>query len=730
MKRIDDFNIFTEKCFNGAPASCSCACPFSLDVRSFAEKCEKGRWAPAWKAYKNSVIFPAVVAELCPAPCLNHCQRKDYGGVIDIPALEKAAIRFNKNKKVDAYNIPPKSETVAVVGAGPAGLSCALNLSQKRYKVVVFEKNEGWGGSLRSHPSFESFDEDFKLQFSALDVEFRYNTEIKSESELEGFHAVYLATGKGGLSSEGDKFFHGGELIGKSLIEGIAMGAEASKSMETYLQTGRKTDIFNVSDTTGCDRYVRHEDAEIIPPVVNPEGYTEAETKAEAARCFKCDCTDCIRNCEMLTKYRKKPHALSREAYADSQANPPIATQSLVRQTYACLNCGHCKSICPEKVDIGGLLMYSRADRFSSGHAPEAFHDYWLREMDFATGEASAYLTPKGKDSCSYAFFPGCRLGMDNLENVKDSYDFLLRHLGGDVGLMLGCCGAPALWGGDEKRLSENFDNIRSQWERMGKPVIVFACATCDNMFNKYLPKLKRISIYELMSKAGLKPKDSLSGTYTVFDPCAAREDSDMRASVRSLSEAAGVSLEEIKDGCRCCGYGGHIQVPDPQLFDEITGNRAKASDKPYIVYCANCREVFAARGKESRHILDVYFGNELQGVPTLKQKRENALRLKKELLKEKWDMDVAYDVKPWDSLKLNISPELQKKLDSCLISEDDLKENIYLAEQSGDFLLSENGQRLASMVKPVVVYWVQYVKNGEAYDVITAYSHRIKWRV
>ena len=36
----------------------------------------------------------------------------------------------------------------------------------------------------------------------------------------------------------------------------------------------------------------------------------------------------------------------------------------------------------------------------------------------------------------------------------------------------------------------------------------------------------------------------------------------------------------------------------------------------------------------------------------------------------------------------------------------------------------------LASMVKPVVVYWVQYVKSGEAYDVITAYSHRIKWRV
>jgi hypothetical protein len=134
--------------------------------------------------------------------------------------------------------------------------------------------------------------------------------------------------------------------------------------------------------------------------------------------------------------------------------------------------------------------------------------------------------------------------------------------------------------------------------------------------------------------------------------------------------------------------------VPDPQLFDEITGNRAKASDKPYIVYCANCREVFAARGKESRHILDVYFGNELQGVPTLKQKRENALRLKKELLKEKWDMDVAYDVKPWDSLKLNIIPELQKK-GQLLISEDDLRRTYTLQSKAATSYSAKTGSAL-----------------------------------
>jgi|AGTN01.1.fsa_nt_gi hypothetical protein len=161
-----------------------------------------------------------------------------------------------------------------------------------------------------------------------------------------------------------------------------------------------------------------------------------------------------------------------------------------------------------------------------------------------------------------------------------------------------------------------------------------------------------------------------------------------------------------------------------------MSGNRAAASDKPYIVYCANCREVFAARGKACRHILDIYFSGPQKGVPSLLRKWDNALSLKKELLKEKWDMDFTPETKPWDSIKLAISPELQNKLDKRLISAADLKEAIYSAEESGDKLVGEDGQILASMVKPAVVYWVQYAGKDDQYEVTTAYSHRIKWRV
>ena len=86
--QLEDFSKYTSRCFNGEPASCSCACPFGLDVRSFAEKCANGRWNAAWKAYRTATVFPAVVAALCPAPCREHCQRAGLGGAIDLPGLE------------------------------------------------------------------------------------------------------------------------------------------------------------------------------------------------------------------------------------------------------------------------------------------------------------------------------------------------------------------------------------------------------------------------------------------------------------------------------------------------------------------------------------------------------------------------------------------------------------------------------------------------------------------
>lgn len=729
--QLTDFTQFTGACFNGEPASCACACPFGLDVRGFAEKCEKGRWNSAWKAYKTAVVFPAIVSALCPAPCRAHCQRASLGGAIDLPGLEKAAIRFAR-RKAEGFNIPPKTQTVAVVGAGACGLSAALNLALKKYVVTVFDRAEGWGGSLRSDERFPEFDEDFAFQFSAVKegfCTFVYNREI-TEADLADFDAVYFATGENGFRLEGARYFSGGPCAGYSLMEGIAMGPEASKVIEAYLMTGRPEPILPHAHAANCDRFVSHHGVE---PAVPVETETEEGAMAEAARCMKCDCTDCIDGCIMLQQFRKKPHGLAREAYADSAAAPPIATQSLVRQTYSCTNCGNCTAVCPTNANLGAMFMLSRSDRFRRGTAPKAFHDYWLREMDFSTGDASAFLPPRGKDTCGYVFFPGCRLGMSDPRLVKESYRFLQDSTGGDTGLMLGCCGAPALWAGDLERLNANIARIREAWERMGRPTLVFACATCERNLREYLPEIPLVSLYRKMADAGLAPAGAGYEAAAVFDPCAAREESELRASVRSLAEKAGTALTELSGGSRCCGFGGHIQVPNPELFRRLGEEAAGASEQPYIVYCANCREVFRSRGKDCRHILETYFGVETGETPSLLEKRRNALRLKQELLREEWDMDFSPSVEPWEALELDIPAELRNKMDRTLVSAADLQETIWNAETGGDKLTAEGGWCLASLVKSVITYWVQYrPKDGSdenSFEIAAVYSHRMKWR-
>jgi hypothetical protein len=379
------------------------------------------------------------------------------------------------------------------------------------------------------------------------------------------------------------------------------------------------------------------------------------------------------------------------------------------------------------------MFMLSRTDRFRRNTGPKAFHDFWLREMDFSTGEASAFLPPRGKETCAYVFFPGCRLGMSAPRLVKEAYRFLQEATGGDTGLMLGCCGVPALWAGDLNRLNANIDNLRQAWIRLGKPTLVFACATCERTFREYLPEIPLVSLYRKMAEAGLEPKEKAFDRAAVFDPCAAREDSELMSSVRALARQEGTELTEIGGESRCCGFGGHIQVPNPELFRRFGEEAAAGAEEPYLVYCINCREVFLTRGKECRHILEDWFGPEPGEIPSILEKRRNALQLKKELLKEGWDLDFTPSVNPWDALELDISPELTEKMERTLVSVADLQETIWNAETGGDKLSGDDGWLLASMVKSVITYWVQYrpAEGGSEneFEIGAVYSHRMKWR-
>jgi hypothetical protein len=170
------------------------------------------------------------------------------------------------------------------------------------------------------------------------------------------------------------------------------------------------------------------------------------------------------------------------------------------------------------------------------------------------------------------------------------------------------------------------------------------------------------------------------------------------------------------------------MRLANRKLYDEIVSNRAAGSELPYVVYCANCREVFAAGGKEAEHILDLVFDAEARPVPTIEQKRKNSLALKDSLSRRLTGTGFEAPENEWSGVKLVISPELQKRMDDELISADDVRETIWKAERDGSGF--ERDRRfLACLVTDMLTYWVEYEPEADGFAVRDVYAHRMKFR-
>ena len=465
------------------------------------------------------------------------------------------------------------------------------------------------------------------------------------------------------------------------------------------------------------------EESKAIVLPADPElGYTKDEAKSEASRCMQCVCDLCLTDCELMAHYRKAPYKLAADICGDSHTMPPFSNCEATRQTYSCNMCSHCSSVCPEGVDMGDLFRFSREDRWKQKKWVPGLHDYWLRELDFSGSEG--FYTTSGE--CDYLFVPGCQLGASMPKHVLNAWNFLRERI--DTGIMLGCCGAPAIWAGDLDRKASNLELIRSHWEKMGKPTIICACATRSDMLKGQLEDADITSLYTVLAESNA-PTTALSfDNAAVFDPCSARNDNAVHASVRTLSEKSGCAITPLgKDAGKCCGYGGHMRLANPKLYNEITDNRASASDLPYIVYCANCLEVFRSKGKECAHILDAVFGSCGDTTPTLSEKRSNVLTLKGTLMQEIDNMDFTPSSNEWDTLLVAVTDAARANMEDKLITDSDVREAIFAAQNDKDYFEDADGLRTACLQKSVLTYWVDYheAENGE-YVVEGAYCHRM----
>jgi len=727
-------------CLQDEKAFCTVKCPFNLDVRDFIGKLQQGRYNAAYKTYQNTVGFPGIVSLLCPEPCRDVCALKEKGGSVSLKLLEAASMNFARNREPDQYNMPPKPARIAVIGAGPGGLACALRLATRKYKVTVFEKSGHIGGHLNDLPDADILIDDIRLQFKHEILDLRLNSRVTDISALD-FDAVYVATGmhgdtfglsliaEGHYSTDRDGVFMGGSVTGADVMHAIAQGLSTASAIEGFLKTGR----MNHFEPPATETKLTYSAINIIPSeAVRPENgkeYSREEARAEANRCLKCTCDACVRYSPLLGYFRKFPKKITEEVEVSINPSSLDGEATLAtRLISTCNYCGLCREVCPKEIDTGEFLLRSHYTMREKGKMPWAFHEFFLRDMEFSTGEASLLLQPREQGELKYLFFPGCQIGASDPRLVMRSYDFLLNNFP-STALLLGCCGAPADWAGDAPSHEEVLKKIRSAWSNLGNPAIVFACATCNLMFRKHLPEMKGVFIYDLIARSAAIPSIPGNKTASVFDPCAARHEDDLQEAIRSIATRAGFRLEPLPMEGRlaeCCSYGGQVSVAHPPFAEYTIKKVINRNTNPYITYCSNCRDTFARAGKETMHILDLVFGLEQRPQPTVSERRENRLRLKTMLLKEYENEDFNMEMK---ESKLTISSGLREKLDAGMILESDILTLIETCEQSGNKILDpEKGSFTGHLQIGNMTFWAEYrVLDDGRYELINSYSHRMK---
>ena len=180
---------------------CHCASPLGNKAPEWNDALYKGDWELAYRLLNATNDFPEFTGRICPALCEKACvlNLTDHAPVTnreDEAAITEAAWRENYIKP---QTYERNGKTVAVIGAGPAGLVAANRLNKMGYSVTVFEKNEAAGGLLRyGIPNFKLNKTVIDRRLALLKEEgivFKYNTPIEENALPEGFDAYVISTG-------------------------------------------------------------------------------------------------------------------------------------------------------------------------------------------------------------------------------------------------------------------------------------------------------------------------------------------------------------------------------------------------------------------------------------------------------------------------------------------------------------------------------------------------------
>jgi len=381
-------------------APCQLACPAHMDIPRMNRLLEEGNVDEALEVVMQDIPIPSVLGRICHAPCEGACRRKTVDEPVSICLLKRYAGDIGSHRS--APITPEKKNSmqkVAVLGAGPAGLSAAYYLQLMGYQCTLFEKNEKAGGLLHEAEAVgDQYKEALAREISGIlgtGIQLKTSVAVDKETftKLQAqYNAIVLATGAIGddvpsweiesnekgikidkstyQTSRSGVFAIGNSIRPvKSAVRSVGHGKEVATSVDQYLSGQRVTghprmfnSRFGKLRAEEIDEYLKesHPGRRLEPADGLARGYGPTELKEEASRCLHCDCRD-KHTCK-LRIHSDRYAAVQRKFKTDDFA--PVTKvsvhEAIIYEPQKCIKCGICVRLTALQKEKYGFTFIGR----------------------------------------------------------------------------------------------------------------------------------------------------------------------------------------------------------------------------------------------------------------------------------------------------------------------------------------------------------------------------------
>jgi ferredoxin len=402
--RKDALDFLLSEHVGDCDAPCQRACPAHMDIPLMIRQIGNGRMKEAIQTIKKDIALPAVLGRICAAPCEKGCHRRSYDAPVSICLLKRNAADVDLAQEFPYRPVKTENsgKNVAVIGAGPTGLSAAYYLLQYGHACDIYDSNPQPGGMLRYGVSDEVLSKDVLDQEIELiaemgavfKMEHSLGKDLKWDDLKNDYDAVALAVGKiylevfdasgieisrRGVAIDRKShqtnvpgFFAGGNAVSVSesrmAIRAVAHGKNMAFSVNQFLKdesvTGpvpRFQSILSKIQEDETREFLKEaENRDRVVPAELERGYTKTEAVSESGRCFGCDC--------------RKPDACKLRQYAEEYESSQRRFTFVERKKYLkniqhdkilyepgkCIKCGLCVQIAKKAGEKFGLAFVGR----------------------------------------------------------------------------------------------------------------------------------------------------------------------------------------------------------------------------------------------------------------------------------------------------------------------------------------------------------------------------------